>query len=236
MDALTPTLAARPAVALDVEYPDSDGQPMSDNTTQFRWIVTIKEGLESLFRDRADVFVAGDLLWYAVEGQPKIRTAPDAMVVIGRPKGERGSYMQWLEDGVAPQVVFEVHSPGNRMSDAVRRFRFYEHYGVEEYYHYDPDRGELTGWLRGDSGLEEIESIAGFTSPRLGVRFEPGDGPDSLKIYRPDGRPFLTYLELESLWLAERQRADQERQRADQEQLRADRLAAKLREMGIELD
>jgi hypothetical protein len=27
-----------------VEYPGSDGQPMSDNTLQFEWIVTIKEG------------------------------------------------------------------------------------------------------------------------------------------------------------------------------------------------
>ena len=27
-------------------YPDSDGQPMADNTLQFRWIVLIKENLE----------------------------------------------------------------------------------------------------------------------------------------------------------------------------------------------
>ena len=32
-------------------YPDSDGQPMADNTKQFRWIVTIKENLEILFAD-----------------------------------------------------------------------------------------------------------------------------------------------------------------------------------------
>jgi hypothetical protein len=27
-------------------YPDSDGQPMADNTLQFRWITTIKTNLE----------------------------------------------------------------------------------------------------------------------------------------------------------------------------------------------
>src|SRR4051812_16027135 len=95
-------------------YPESDGQPIAENTVQFRWIVTIKEGLDSLFRDRADVFVAGDLFWYPVEGKPKIRVAPDMMVVLGRPKGDRRSYLQWEEGGIPPQVVFEVLSPGNR--------------------------------------------------------------------------------------------------------------------------
>ena len=51
-----------------VIYPDSDGQPMADNTQPFRWMVTIKENLERLFRDRPAVFVSGDLLWYPVEG------------------------------------------------------------------------------------------------------------------------------------------------------------------------
>ena len=80
-------------------YPEDDGQPMAENTLQFQWIVTIKEGLERAFRDRPDVFVAGDLLWYPTEGEPETRQAPDAMVVFGRPKGYRGSYRQWEEGG-----------------------------------------------------------------------------------------------------------------------------------------
>ncbi len=47
---------------MEIVYPDSDGKPMADNTLQFRWIVTIKEGLERVYRERPDVFVAGDLL------------------------------------------------------------------------------------------------------------------------------------------------------------------------------
>jgi hypothetical protein len=44
-----------------IVYPDSDGKPLAENTLQFQWIVTIKEGLERVFFDRPDVFVAGDL-------------------------------------------------------------------------------------------------------------------------------------------------------------------------------
>ncbi|MFM7189304.1 MAG: hypothetical protein ACKOX2_00605, partial [Microcystaceae cyanobacterium] len=80
-------------LALDREiiYPDSDGQPMADNTEQFEWIVLLKENLECLFAKAPQVFVGGDLLWYPVEGHPEIRVAPDVMVVFGRPKGRRGS-------------------------------------------------------------------------------------------------------------------------------------------------
>jgi hypothetical protein len=35
-----------PDIVPDVVYPDSDGQPMSDKTEQFRWIVIIKENKE----------------------------------------------------------------------------------------------------------------------------------------------------------------------------------------------
>ncbi|MFN6067264.1 MAG: hypothetical protein ACK45T_08855, partial [Pseudanabaena sp.] len=49
-----------------IDYPDSDGQPMADNTQQFRWIVLIKENLELFFANDSKVFVAGDLLWYPV--------------------------------------------------------------------------------------------------------------------------------------------------------------------------
>ena len=109
---------------VDLEYPDSDGLPMSDNTLQFKWIVTVKEGLEAQYRNDRDVFVAGDLLWYPVFGKPKIRSAPDAMVVFGRPKGYRGSYKQWDEGGIAPQVAFEILSPGTRLSDSIQKFQF----------------------------------------------------------------------------------------------------------------
>jgi len=58
--ATTISAAAQPAI----EYPDDDGEPMADNTLQFKWIVLIKDGLEHRFQDDPDVFVAGDLLWY----------------------------------------------------------------------------------------------------------------------------------------------------------------------------
>jgi Uma2 family endonuclease len=110
----------------EVEYPDDDGMPMSENTLQFKWIVVIKEGLEAVYRHEPNVFVAGDLLWYPVKGDSKIRMAPDTLIAFGRPKGYRGSYRQWEEGGIPPQVVFEVLSPGNRPAEMDLKFDFYE--------------------------------------------------------------------------------------------------------------
>jgi Uma2 family endonuclease len=218
-----------------VEYPENDGKPMSENTSQFKGLVMIKDGLESLFRKDPHVFVAGDLLWYPVEGDNTIRNAPDVLVAVSRPKGKRGSYRQWEEGEIAPQVVFEILSPGNRAGEMERKFRFYERYGVEEYYIYDPDSGDLVGWRRVGVGLEEVPKMAGYVSPRLGVRFQPGEGPDNLTIIGPDGKRFLTYEELMEQAEVAEQRIHDERQRDDERQ-RAERYAAKLRELGIEPD
>jgi Uma2 family endonuclease len=227
------TFSPMQSVANDLDdltvYPESDGKPMADNTLQFRWIVMLQGGLDAVFKDRADVFVAGDLFWYPVKGQPQIVTAPDTLVVFGRPKGDRGSYLQWKEGGIAPQVVFEVLSPGNSRTEMERKRGFYERYGVEEYYLYDPDERVLEGWLRKGNQLVAIRPIESWVSPRLGIRFEPGARPgDEWRIYGPDGRVFVSYLEVieqrnQAEWQAKREwlRAEQERFQREQAEERA---------------
>ena len=214
---------------LQIIYPDSDGKPMADNTKQFRWIVVIQQNLEWLFADDPTVFVAGDLLWYPVEGRNTICTAPDAMVIFGRPKGEspgatlckRGSYQQWQEDNIAPQVVFEILSPGNTRTEMDKKLVFYSRYGVEEYYLYDPDRNDLSGWLRSEDGLDVIDPVAAWVSPRLRIRFDTTDAV--LRLLRPDGEPFASYTETAN----QPQQANEER---------AERLTTRLRAAGIDPD
>jgi Uma2 family endonuclease len=211
----------------EVSYPDSDGKPMADNTEQFRWIVLIKENLEILFADDPNVFVAGDLLWYPVKSRLISPVAPDAMVAFGRPKGRRGSYKQWEEENIAPQVAFEILSPSNSGSEMERKLEFYDTYGVQEYYQYDPDTNTLEGWIRRGVNLVPIETMNGWVSPQLGIRFEMG--PVSMQIYRPDGRRFLSPVELD-------QRAEQESQRADNAERSLQAAAGRLLTMGLSVE
>jgi len=154
------------------------------------------------------------------------------MVVFGRPKGYRGSYQQWNEDNIGPQVVFEIWSPGNRPAPMIQKFKFYERYGVEEYYLYDPQTLELTGWQRQEEQLEAIEQIDGWISPRLGVRFQLSE--TGLEMFGPSGEAFMSFVELAQVRRQAEARAIEAEQQAQQaEQLR--QQAEQLRQQAEQL-
>ena len=230
-----------------VNYPGHDGRPLADNTLQLDWIIKIRGGLDTLFRDRPDVFVAGNLMWYPVKGYNRRRLAPDAMVIFGRPKGYRTAYIQHREAGIGPQVVFEILSPSNGKRAMDYKRKIYELYCVEEYYVFNPYKITLEVWIREGDAFRLVAESNGFVSPRLGIRFELGE---DLTIHAPDDRPFLDYAEVAHERDEQRQRADEQRQRADEQRqradeehrqriesdLRAERLAAKLRALGLNPD
>jgi len=223
----------------DVVYPDWDGQPMAENTVQFGWIVMLQANLDAL---RPDDFVAGDLLWYPVEGRPEIRVAPDTLVVVGRPKGHRGSYIQHREGGVPPTVVFEVLSPGRPAAEMPRKGFFYQQYGVREFVLIDPDAEDGQAYVRNDGGnFAIVDTLDGWVSPTLAIRFAREDG--RLVVYRPDGTRFKTPQEFEAdatiaraAAAAAEQAAAAAEQAAATERARAERLAAQLRALGIDPD
>lgn len=227
MSAITTPEVRRPMRGMNPLYPWSDGKPMAENSIQYRWIVTIHGNIDDLYRDDPNVFVAADNLIYPVEHHPEICQAPDVYVAFGRPKEDRGSYLVFDEGGIFPQVVFEVRSPSNRAREMNRKFLFYDQYGAEEYYDFDPQRNRLRVYTRTEDQLDEVPDANGFVSPRLGIRFDTSGR--ELAIYRPNGERFLTFLELG-------QQAEQARQQADQARQEADRLRAMLRAAGIDPD
>ncbi len=230
-------------------YPQSDGKPMAEGTEQYDWIVMIKENLEILFAHNPKVFIAADLLWYPVpvpEGTPdseieppSVRSqAPDVMVIFDRPKGKRRSYLQWQERNMPPQVVFEILSYSNRTrrgrKELQTKFNFYQTYGVEEYYIYDPKTSNLKGWLRQGQELLPIASLSGWVSPRLGIRFEVRSRQD-LEIYYPDGRKFLSSIELSSQAEIAQQQAEIAQRQAEMAQQQAQVTTSQLQQTAVRL-
>ena len=150
-------------------------------------------------------------------------------------KGDRGSYKQWQEDNIAPQVVFEILSPGNTEGEMDRKLQIYARCGVEEYYIYDPDRLVLKGYQRSDDFyLERIDRMDGWTSPRLGITFGLIEG--ELQLTHPDGRVFENFDNVAT----ERDliRVKNQQLETDKQQLEAakNKRDAKLRELGIDPD
>lgn len=239
---MSPEQTSEPAV---VHYPESDGKPLADNSIQRRWIVAVHGNIDDIYGDEDEVCVQMDMLWYSEEGNNKLSIAPDVFVAYGRPRGDRRSYQQWKEGGVAPQVVFEVLSHCNTPAEMLAKREFYEKYGVEEYYLIEPDTPTCHGWRRSRKKLVPIKKIDGWVSPRLGVRFDLSTG--DVTLYRPDGTRFLTFEEMARSKRLSDERLREQTERLSEETRRADRaeedaarerqarerLAARLRALGI---
>lgn len=206
-------------------YPESDGEPMADNMKQAEWMVMLFGNLSALL----DCFVGMNNFWFPVEGEPEVRLAPDVYVAFGRPKGYRGSYRQWEENGVPVTVVFEVLSPSNRGAEMEHKYTFYEEHGVEEYYIYDPDRNYLEAYVRKGTVFRRHWSLETFVSPRMGIRFDLSG--DEMVVYYPNGEPFKTIEQLRAerdREAAERQQAETARQQAEQRATQAEQRAARM--------
>ena len=211
-------------------FPDSDGEPISDNTLQAQWIVMMFTNIHAMYHDRRkDVFVAMDHLIYLDSNNPKRRIAPDVYVAYGRPDHHRGSYKLWQENSVFPQVIIEVLSPKNSRSEMAQKRKIYEQYRCEEYIEIEPESERLEVWLRGprQRKLRPIAVTPEWTSLRLGVRFLQKEG--SLELFHPDGRPFRTFEEVQAS-------ENHALNRADAAEARESVLRAHLIAMGIDPD
>ena len=161
-------------------------------------------------------------------------------VAFDRPKGDRGSYQQWNEGGIAPQVVFEILSPGNDPMELSDKLAFYTEYSVEEYYLYDPDQNRLAVFVRKGTALRRQWNIQEWTSPRLQIRFDLRG--EEMIVYEPgpNGQPFRPVEEVRALLDAERdrrldaeKRATAAEQRVRDAEQRLAQLAKQLHDAGL---
>jgi Uma2 family endonuclease len=188
-----------------IEYPDSDGEPMADNDPQYRCITDTRFGLEQHYRDKPDVYVGADLLIYYVEGDPGKNVAPDVLVALGVPKGNRRSYQIWAE-GKPPDVLFEFASPRTWRADLGWKRGLYQGLGVSEYFLFDPGAEHFNPMLQGYRLSENIyqpippleakRGALGLYSEAMGLELwaKPNGGEGMvyvLRLYNPGAAEWL---------------------------------------------
>ena len=201
-----------------IEYPSGDGKPMAENDWQRRAILDSTAALDLHFRDRADVYVSGDLFIYYEEGNPHARVAPDVFVAFGVPKHNRLVYKLW-EERVVPAFVMEVASRGTWREDEGRKAKLYERLGVREYWQYDPTGEYLGLHLKGRRLVEGryepqpiVESLDGsvlLRSDALGLDGQV-KGEEMWFVDPETGRRFLKTLEQDEARRNAESRAEQE--------------------------
>jgi len=223
----------------EVFYPSSDGEPLAETYIHLYAILVTLEVLKQYLEGRQATVLADQFLYYA-QGLPKLRVAPDVMVIFDVAPGGRDNYKIW-EEGQVPAVIFEVTSPGTKEQDQGFKKTLYEQLEVQEYWLFDP-RGEwIEEQLRGFRlHRGQYEPITDGRSEPLQLRLQVED--QLIAFYREDnGEKLLIPGELKQALQAEQQarqqaeaQAQQERQRAEQAELQVRQLQQRLRSLGID--
>lgn len=104
-----------PAVADEIFYPSSDGEPLAETSVHVDAIIHAVVALRQYLAQQQAIVLADQFLYYA-QGYPKLRVAPDIMVIWDVLPGPRDNYKTW-EEGPVPSVVFEITSEGTRDHD-----------------------------------------------------------------------------------------------------------------------
>ncbi|MEO1132631.1 MAG: Uma2 family endonuclease [Cyanobacteria bacterium J06639_1] len=178
----------------EIVYPTGDGEPVAETFAHLYAILIILEVLRQYLEGQQAAILANQFMYYA-QGFPKLRVAPDVMVVFGVKPGGRDNYKIW-EEGQVPAVIFEITSKGTRQTDVNAKKTLYESLGVLEYWLFDPKGEWIEEQLRGYRlDGESYQLIQDDRSHPLKLRIAP-EG-ELLSFYREDtGAKLLVPAEL----------------------------------------
>ena len=185
--------ALRQAVAVELEYPETDGNPMAETDLHRDLMIELIEQLKTHFQDDPLVYVSGNMLLYYEKGNVKKRLAPDVFVVRGVTKHQRRVYKLW-EEGRAPDVVFEISSRGTWGEDLQTKWQRYAQMGIREYFIFDPEYDYLEPALNAyrlvNGEYKQLKALGGVvTSKSLGL--ELVDTGKTLRLRNPITGQFL---------------------------------------------
>ncbi len=197
-------------------------EPGMEAVDNFYVLLNTLQVLRQYLKGHQASVLANQFLYYA-QGFPKLRTAPDVMVIFDVQPRLRDGYKIW-EEGQIPVVIFEI--TGKETEDYDKSFKriLYEQLGVREYWLFDPKGEWIPERLRGYRLRGEVfeEIFDGRSDPlQLSLAVEG----DLISFYREDnGKKLLTPDELLDALEQENLARIQAEQRAEQEHLRLEQL------------
>lgn len=217
---MTSIASANQQTDVEILYPSSDGEVLAETYVHLYAILVTLEILKQYLQAQQATVLANQFLYYA-QGFPKLRVAPDVMVIFNVAPGGRDNYKIWEEKQV-PSVIFEITSEGTREKDTGYKKTLYEQLGVKEYWLFDPKGEWIEQKLKGYRLHKEVyEEITDKISEPLQLRLEVES--ELIAFYRED--------------TAEKLLAPSELAQAlKQTEEKAERLQQKLRELGIDPD
>ena len=221
------------STSAEIFYPETDSMPLPDGMYQSKHYRDLLAMLEVFFALRDDVVVAGDVFIYYVEGNPRLRMAPDCFVVFGvsMESFERNNtYLMW-EVGKPPDFVLEIGSPSTWRNDLGPKRDLYASLGIGEYWKFDPSGGEHYGEALVGEVLEDDEYRRVVMNRESDGRVWGHSPTLNLEFHWEEGRLRL-YDPVEGRWL---QNMTEMTEAAEMERAARESAEARLAEMEAEL-
>lgn len=216
-----------PNIIPEIIYPIEDGEPLAESYEHLRAIFNIFSALTQYLSSQQALVLSNQFLFYS-QGYPKLRVAPDVMVIFDVAPGGRPNYKIW-EEGQVPKVIFEITSPSTRRQDQGLKYDLYEQLGVAEYWLFDPKGEWIPEKLKGYKLYRDTyEFIENNISQALQLELKI-EG-QYISFYRLDNQEKL--LAPDELFAA----LQQSQVEAEQEKLRIQQAIPRLRELGLSLE
>jgi len=205
-------------------YPESDGEPMAETPKHQQVMIDCMDVMRSHFREIPDVYIAGNMLLYYEEGNPRKSISPDVFMVRGLSKKELRTYKTW-EQPPTLDFVLEVASPSTYARDFNEKMEIYAKIlRVKAYCIYDPYH-EIDPYFVGFRLVGEDYEQIPFVNDRLPFEvlgLELGEHDGVLRLYDP----------VKSAWLlTSQERVAQESLARQAAESRAQHAEAELEEL-----
>lgn len=230
-----------------------DGEPLESNRHRIAMNVLIRSAQQAF--NRTDIFFGGNMFVYYSRNQAMNRDfrGPDFFGVLGvEGDRERQGWVTWEENGRYPDVIVELLSPSTAAIDrGVKKDLYEQVFKTADYFVFDPfESTSFAGWhlvtgqgyqplQPNDQGWLWCNTLELWLGIWDGViDREPASGTcEWLRFYDQTGNLILLPEEAAQQQAKQaQQQAEQAQQQAVAERERADRLAAHLRELGIDPD
>lgn len=209
-------------------------EPQFESSLHGQQLRLLVASLEWHWRERNDYFLGADLTIYYSRQQLTARSSrsPHFFVARDTEPRPRWSWVIWEEDGRAPDLIIELLADETAEAvKTVKRELYASRLRVPEFFWFHPWTGEWVGFeLRGRSYEELPPDERGLRWSRV-LDLYLGVHNQQLRYFSRDGLLIPTPEEELTRLTAKR-----EAERADQQSQRVTRLAAKLRELGIDPD
>jgi len=234
----------------EVTCPPTDlwsDEPPLESDLHLQQIIILLSCLELLWQEKNDYYASGNLTIYYNEEQLKKRDfcGPDFFVVLDTEKRPRKSWVVWGEQGKYPDVIVEILSDSTANIDRNNKKILYQNtFRTPNYFWFDPNTLEWQGFrlIEGQYQAISANEQGYLWSEELGLYL--GIFDRKLRYFTVDGQLVPTPQEAElqqrqakEQILLEKEQERQAKEQAllekEQERQAKERLAAKLRELGI---